>query len=240
MGLLETAASALVAVERRTEIAARNISNIQTPGYKREVAYSVIDSSLQSGNTNLRNQYAIPVVESVLFDNAAGLSDSGNPLDLALAGTGFLLLRDGERFYLSRGGQFRLDGNGALEDAQGRKVQQAGGGDLLLDTDSPQILADGAVISNGVPLGQIALVSAKDLATNDALRRPLTADAAFAMPELLNPGLRQGMLERSNVVLSDEMIGLIGSQRMAEAGAQMVRTYDGLMGQAIATFGRRS
>lgn len=240
MGLLETAASALVAVERRTEIAARNISNAQTPGYKREVAYAEIVAATQNGNVAAAPQSVTPIVESVISSRAAGLSDTGNALDLALAGEGFLLLRDGERFYLSRGGQFRLDGAGGLEDAQGRKVQQAGGGDLLIDTDTPQILADGAVLSNGVPLGQIAIVQGKELAGNDGLRRPIGADAALALPEVENPGLRQGMLERSNVVLSDEMVGLISNQRMAEAGAQMVRTYDGLLGQAIATFGRRS
>lgn len=240
MGLLETAASALVAVERRTEIAARNISNAQTPGYKREVAYAEIVAATQNGNVAAAPQSVTPIVESVISSRAAGLSDTGNALDLALAGEGFLLLRDGERFYLSRGGQFRLDGAGGLEDAQGRKVQQAGGGDLLIDTDTPQILADGAVLSNGVPLGQIAIVQGKELAGNDGLRRPISADAALALPEVENPGLRQGMLERSNVVLSDEMVGLISNQRMAEAGAQMVRTYDGLLGQAIATFGRRS
>lgn len=240
MGLLETAASALVAVERRTEIAARNISNAQTPGYKREVAYAEIVAATQNGNVAAAPQAVTPIVESVISSRAAGLSDTGNALDLALAGEGFLLLRDGERFYLSRGGQFRLDGAGGLEDAQGRKVQQAGGGDLLIDTDTPQILADGAVLSNGVPLGQIAIVQGKELSGNDGLRRPISADAALALPEVENPGLRQGMLERSNVVLSDEMVGLISNQRMAEAGAQMVRTYDGLLGQAIATFGRRS
>jgi flagellar basal body rod protein FlgG len=234
MGLLETAASALVAVERRTEIAARNISNAQTPGYKREVAYAEIVAATQNGNVAGVPQAVMPVVASVISSGAAGLGDTGNALDLALAGEGYMLLRAGENFYLSRGGQFRLDGEGGLEDAQGRKVQQTGGGDLLIDTDSPQIL------SNGVPLGQIAIVQGKELTGNDALRRPMTADAAQALPEVQNPGLRQGMLERSNVVLSDEMVGLISNQRMAEAGAQMVRTYDGLLGQAVATFGRRS
>lgn len=240
MGLLETAASALLAVERRTEIAARNISNAQTPGYKREVAYAEIVAATQNGNVAVAPQAVTPRVESVISSGPAALSDTGNPLDLALAGDGFILLRDGESFYLSRGGQFRLDGEGGLEDAQGRKIQQAGGGDLLIDTDSPQILPDGAVLSNGVPLGQIAIVQGRELRGNDALRRPMTADAVQALADVQNPGLRQGMLERSNVVLSDEMVGLISNQRMAEAGAQMVRTYDGLLGQAVATFGRRS
>jgi flagellar basal-body rod protein FlgF len=239
MGLLETAASALVAVERRTEIAARNIANAQTPGYKREIAYAEIVAATQSTSNAVATAAALPVTGSVVPAGPAGLSDTGHALDLAIAGEGFMLLRDGDRFYLSRGGQFRLDGEGRLEDTQGRKVQQVGGGDLLIDMTSPQILADGAVLSNGVPLGQVALVRSEGLTGTDLLRRPLTAEAALALPSVESPGLRQGMLEQSNVVLSDELVGLISNQRMAEAGAQMIRTYDGLLGQAVATFGRR-
>lgn len=239
MGLLETASSALVAVERRTEIAARNIANVQTPGYKREIAYAEIVAATQSTSNAMATTAALPVTGSIVPAGPAGLSDTGNALDLAIAGEGFMLLRNGDRFYLSRGGQFRLDGEGGLEDTQGRKVQQVGGGDLLIDTASPQILADGAVLSNGVPLGQVALVRSEGLTGNDLMRRPLTAEAVLALPSVESPGLRQGMLEQSNVVLSDELVGLISNQRMAEAGAQMIRAYDGLLGQAVATFGRR-
>ena len=46
------------------------------------------------------------------------------------------------------------------------------------------------------------------------------------------------MLESSNVVLSDEMVALMANTRQAEGGAQLVRLYDQLIGQAITTFAR--
>ena len=236
MGLLETAAATLIGAERRTEIAARNISNAQTPGYKREVAYSEIVAAADRA----WSKAAQPVTLSVTNSVAGVLTDTGNPLDLAVSGDGYLLLRAGERFYLSRGGQFRRDSEGTLEDAQGRKVQQAGGGDLVLDTDTPDILIDGAVFADGVPVGNLATYRPDASLKPQDLQAGLSAEQAMALAESDAGGLRQGMLERSNVVLSDEMVGLIRNQRMGEAGAQMVRAYDELIGQAVATFGRRS
>lgn len=42
MGLLETAAATLVDGERRINAAARNVNNVNTPGYKREATFSQI------------------------------------------------------------------------------------------------------------------------------------------------------------------------------------------------------
>lgn len=234
MGLLQTAAAALISAERRTEIAARNIANAQTPGYKREVAYSEIAATTRAGD-DLR---AAPSTASVLRLAAGALTDAGGPLDLAIRGDAHVLVRGGDRFFLSRGGQFRRDAAGALVDGAGRILQQAGGGDVVLDDDAPEIQADGAILSAGTAVATIGLVAvtADEIAAG---RAGLTADQALALPEATTSELRQGMLEGSNVVLSDEMTGLIRNQRFGEGGAQLVRAYDQLLGQAVATFGKR-
>lgn len=167
------------------------------------------------------------------------MTESGNALDIAIRGQGYLLLRSGEYFFLSRGGQFRRDRDGALSDGQGRIVQQAGGGDLVLDTDAPAILPDGTVLSDKVPIGAIGLYSADPSIDAESFRAGMSGNAAAALRESDAAEIAQGMIERSNVVLSDEMIGLMRAQRLAEAGAQLVRAYDQLTGQAVSTFGRR-
>ncbi len=236
MGLIEAATAAITGAERRIEVASKNIANVQTPGYKREISYTEISESVANGRFD---QIAHPVTRSAIFTEQAVLTETGGRLDLAIRGEGYLLLRAGDRFFLARGGQFKRDPEGALVDGQGRVVQQAGGGDLVIDTDTPEILTDGTVLSDGVPVGGVGLYAAAADVGSDAFRAGLSADRAIA----LTPGdageIVQAMVERSNVVLSDEMIGLVRTQRMAEAGAQLVRAYDQLIGQAISTFGRR-
>jgi hypothetical protein len=64
------------------------------------------------------------------------------------------------------------------------------------------------------------------------------SDNLMAMPEALGSELRQGMLERSNVTLSDEMVEMMRAQRQVESGAQLVRAFDRLLNQAVSTFSR--
>lgn len=236
MGLLEVAGAALVGAERRTEIAARNIANAQTPGYKREVAYSEIAAPAGAPGTSGEG---LPITRAALQTAAGALTDTDRPLDLAIRGDGYLLVRDGDRFFLSRGGQLSRDAEGALVDGNGRIVQQAGGGDLILDTDIPEIRPDGAIFSQGVQVGEISLVAATPELLAQA-RAGLPEDQAIALAASGTGELRQGMLEGSNVVLSDEMVGLMRNQRLGEGGAQLIRAYDELIGQAVATFGRKS
>src|SRR3990170_363878 len=127
MGLLGTAVSALSGAERRIEIAARNVANASTPAYKREVAFAEIVEAATPGGQPGSSEIRTGSVRS--FGQAA-LIESGSPLDLAIDGEGFVLVRQDERLFVSRGGQFRMAGDGRLIDADGRSLQQAGGGDL--------------------------------------------------------------------------------------------------------------
>src|SRR5688572_8619637 len=114
MGLLGTAVSALSGAERRIEIAARNIANVTTPGYKREIAFAEI---VGAATPNQRSEAIEPRTLSVRNRDQAMLVEGGNPLDLAIDGAGFVLVRQDERLFASRGGQFRMAADGRVIDA---------------------------------------------------------------------------------------------------------------------------
>lgn len=226
MGLLETAAAALIGGERRTEIVARNISNVQTPGYKREIAYAEAADVAVMRST--------PDVNGYTVEAQGVLKETGRSLDIALEGAAHVALRDGDQYVFSRGGSFQRTSDGLLADVFGRVLQQPGGGDVLIETDNPEILENGTVLDGGVPVATIAMI---DLPLG-AARTRMSWDEFSAQPEGTVSALRQGMLEGSNVVLSDEMIEIMQTQRIAESGAQIIRTYDQLMSQAITAFGK--
>jgi flagellar basal body rod protein FlgG len=232
MGLLGTAVSALSGAERRIEIVARNVANATTPGYKREVAFAEIaDAVLPYGPLNSVE----PLIGSMRDLGQAILVESGNALDLAIDGEGFVLVRQGERLFASRGGQFKLATDGRVIDADGRSLQQAGGGDLLVEAGVMAIHADGKVMVDEVPMGAVGFYASEALERADWFAG-IPLEHAGGLEENEASELRQGMLERSNVALSDEMVGLMQSQRMAEAAAQLIRTYDQLTASAAATF----
>lgn len=229
MGLFEVASATLSGAERRIEIAARNVANASTPGYKREVAFTELSVA--------PNGYAQTAVLSARQQDQGVLVESGNPLDLAVNGEAFVLVRDGERFVPSRGGMFKVGADGAVTDAVGRVLQQAGGGDLLLERGDPVIHPDGTVVADDVPTGAIGLYDAGALGTFDP-EAGLSGAQLAGLVESEAAELRQGMVERSNVALADEIVGLMQTQRQGEGAAQIIRAYDQLIGQAATTFGR--
>lgn len=229
-GLIESASGILAASEQRVEAAAQNVSNASTPGYKRQITFAetlMRTAPAQGSAASLRDA---PVQLHITQDHAQGkLRETGNPLDLAIFGPGYVQLRDGDRITYSRGGAFAIGPDGTLVDDSGRVLQQAGGGDLTLGGTNPQIMGDGSVIENGLPVAAIALFE------TDNPRAPFTHSA---MHEATASTIRQGQLESANVVMSDEMVAMMSATRQAESGARLVQFYDQLIGQAITTFSR--
>ncbi len=118
----------------------------------------------------------------------------------------------------------------------GRVLQQAGGGDLTLSGNLIEILADGTVLEDGLPTARVALLEASDANALLAAGGAKFLGDSAGMADAENSTVRQGFLESSNVVTSDEMLSLMASTREAESGAKLAQFYDQLMGQAIATF----
>ncbi|MCX8475451.1 MAG: flagellar hook basal-body protein [Sphingomonas sp.] len=228
-GLIESAAAILSASERRLEIAAHNVANVSTPGYKRSVGFSRILASMQESNT-------VPDIAERRDFIQGKLISSGNPFDLAINGDGFFQVRAGEQLLYTRQGQFRRAENGTIVSAQGHVLQQAGGGDLVLEDAAVTILDDGAVLEDGRPVARIGLSVPAGGAALDAVGESHFA-AGGAMEEVAEPSIRQGMLESSNVSMGDEMVTTMAAMRQAEGGARLVQVYDELMGRALTTLG---
>ena len=217
---------------QRIDSAAINVANVSTPGFKRQLRPS--DRSSDRADTRFD-----AALTRLRVDLGAGkLTETGRPLDLAINGDGFFQLRAGDTLVYSRQGGFARDAEGRVVTPQGYALQQAGGGDLVLDTAAVSVAADGTVLDGDRPLGRIAVFQAggaDDVTAVDGSIFEIGADAATALDA---PSLRQGALEASNVSLGNEMVGMMSALRGAETGARLVQVYDDLMGKAISTFGQ--
>lgn len=232
MQITEIAAQILSRAEARAEIAAQNITNASTPGYRRRIGFSELVAPQAAGAAGDAGRVAAAA------DFTPGqLIETGNPTDIAIAGPGFFAVRARDTILYTRQGQFRRDADGRLATAQGLVLQSVDGGDVVVGSEPFEVAPDGVMTRRGAPLARISLVDFDD-------RNALTATeaGAFSAGEaeprpVAAPTLRQGMLESSNVSMGDEMVAMMEAVRRAETGQRLVTTYDDLMGRALNLFG---
>ena len=249
-GAFHIAAIGLEAQQRALDTIANNISNVNTPAFKRSgVRFSemlatradpaVVRSDLGDGAVSPAG-----VTADTLFmlEEAGKLEATGRPYDLAIDGQGFIeVMGAAGETLLWRGGGLKVGEDGLLATAKGLPLKAA----ITVPDDATtiEIGADGVVRAKvgeaePVEIGQIMLVKADDGA---ALQR---LDGGFYRAEegarLLDaqPGedgvglLVQGSIEGSNVELTAEMVQLMMVQRSYAANAQIVQAADQLMGLA--------
>lgn len=231
--ITEVAAQILSRAERRAEVAAQNITNASTPGYRRRIGF---DEALAANAPSFAPAAA---ARDVMDFTAGQLGTTGNPTDFAIAGDGFFAVRSDDATLYTRQGQFRRDETGRLVTADGLALQTLDGGDLIVGDGDFQVSADGVVTRGGEAIGRIALYDFDDRNAL-ALQRAGVFTAGAAEPvRVEQPGIRQGMLEGSNVNTGDEMVAMMEAVRRAETGQRLVNTYDDLMGRALNLFGQQ-
>lgn len=235
MQITEIAGQILARAERRAEVAAQNITNASTPGYRRRISFSELMNAGGTSGAAPGQQH-----EAVAADFTAGqLRQTGGATDLAIAGEGFFIVRSDDATLYTRQGQFHRDDTGRLVTAQGLALQNMDGGDVVVGDGPFQVAADGTVTRGGEPLARIAVVDFDDrhaLVPGDG--GAFAADAAEPRP-FQGAVVRQGMLEGSNVNTGDEMVAMMEAVRRAETGQRLVTTYDDLMGRALNLFGQQ-
>jgi len=229
--LIEIGGIILSQAEGRAEIAAQNISNITTPGYKRRVSFEKVIASTDS---NTPQNTAL----SLTTDFSPGKPmETGDPYNLAISGKGFFVVRSADSLVYTRQGQFRRDADGRVVTADGLALQTDDGADLIVKTDAFKVASDGVVTENGAPVARLALMDIADPSLTRAVAGGFSApDEAVAKAQ--GASIRQGALESSNVSTADEMVAVMQAVRRAETGQRIIGAYDDLMGRALSTFGQ--
>ncbi|MBN2706395.1 MAG: flagellar hook basal-body protein, partial [Deltaproteobacteria bacterium] len=172
-----TALSGALANERRQEITANNLANVNSGGFRREVPlFSVVydevsrpDGPVRAGAAKVEHNCFVRHSRNWIDFQTGKMVDTGNPLDVALSGDGFFALKraaDGQVYY-SRDGHFRVDQERRLTAMNGDLLLAAGEEDLPIElvSDNPGAAIDikigksGDVLVGGQPLGVLRLVT---------------------------------------------------------------------------------
>jgi flagellar basal-body rod protein FlgF len=231
MGWVDSASLMISNAMQRVEISAHNVANITTPGFK---AYSGV------GFQRLVDAAAAmsPANRSLTVNFADGkLQNTGNPLDLAISGDGFFVVRSSAGTFYTRNGQFRRDADGNLVLGDGL-VLQSNTGDVNLQSSNIRVLLDGTVLDNGEAVSHIAVARFDDVSSLEPIGGGLFRAASGSTMSGEDARIEQGMLETSNVSTADEMLTIMSAMRSAECGQHLVQAYDDLMGRVITAFGQ--
>ena len=187
---LFTAVTGLQAFQRRLDVIANNVANVNTVGFRgsRVLFGDLFSQTLEGasapegtfGGTN-PSQVGLGVgVATIDVDHTQGsLTATGFSSDLAIQGAGMFILNDGGSNTFTRDGSFSLNANGFLIDpATGLFVQGFG-----LDDDG-NLDIQSEVGNLQIPLGGAAIVQATTLTT---LVGNLSADASIGDPLAIPP-----------------------------------------------------
>ncbi len=231
-------ASAMISQNRNLNVISNNMANVSTPGYKSDqyIASTFKEEVLyRSGNITPDRKTAIGTTARIQATNAritsyeqGALDPTGSALDLAINGDGFFTVQTEDGIVYSRNGSLITDDEGYLAiPGVGRILGNNGA--IRLDTDDIIINEDGSIWGkeNGTNYGTIRLTNFTDYSQiikgdNGTFTQ---GEATEAQP---NAVIKQGMVERSNSNMVDEMTSMMSAQRSLQAAAQLFKMYDQL------------
>lgn len=212
------ACAGLIARTNALEIAANNLANINSTGYKaqREYFSSLVADAAANANPLNRAVNDFGVLGGARVDLAPGnMERTSNELDVAVEGNGFLEIqtRNGKRY--TRDGNFMLTADRQLQTQNGDQVLSNQGQPIQVPAGKVSISADGTIsVDNNVvaKLGLVELPGANLLPEGAA---NFIAQGGTVKPAT-SSSLRQGMLESSNLNAVSASVGLITIQRHAD------------------------
>ncbi|RDE10376.1 flagellar basal-body rod protein FlgF [Pelagibacterium lacus] len=230
-----------MALRRQLDVVANNVANINSTGFKAEallfeeyIMPVAADRSFPGGSQQLSYVHDW----ATLHDMQPGsFTQTGNPLDVALTGQGFLTVQGPEGIRYTRNGALEIDADGVLVTQNGYPVLSEGGNTIVFNPDEIDIAitADGVISTNAGAKGRLGVV---EFADPQELTR--TGDTMFAGSTPMaaqSTRVVQGSLERSNVSGVAAMTEMIRVTQAYTSLADLMNKQDELRRSAIQRLG---
>ncbi len=245
---LYTAASSMDVLEKKTNIRANNLANVNTNGFKKSesITGAFPEMLLSRIEADKKNQEVGELstgsyIENSFKDMSQGsFQQTGNKLDFAIEGEGFFVIETdaGQRY--TRDGNFTLNSESELVTQSGNYVLDSEGERIqLIPGQDFRINAKGDItFNNGLQGAQINIV---DFAEESQLIQEgdnLYAVQAGAGQVESQAVVAQGYLESSNVKIVEEMAKMIKTTRHYESNQKVISSIDNSLDKVINEVGR--
>ena len=232
------ALSRLMSQQRAMDVVANNIANADTPGYKTQhVQFSDWLLRTEEPSEGGEGTLAFTQDRATWRDSSAGaLTHTGEPLDLALGGTGYFQVQTGNGIRLTRAGRFAIQSDGTVGDSAGNPLLDDRGTPIRIGANDRQITvsANGTIQTENGTLGKIGVVTPDDenhlVPEGSHLLRADTPTNPLGQPQIV-----QGALESSNVQPITEMTRMMQMEREFQFMTQFVQSESDRQQSAIDT-----
>ncbi|MGL4986853.1 MAG: flagellar basal-body rod protein FlgF [Treponemataceae bacterium] len=248
-----TGASGMNAQQNRLDVISNNLANVDTTGYKRDVAVSKNFSELLLRRMNDDGVYKIPfgsadaspiigkvglgveTNESFTIHEQGSFKQTSNNPDMALQGEGFFAVNtpQGERY--TRNGNFLVGREGILETKEGLPVLGENGlifvddRDFKVNIDGIITFTDTGEVADRLKLVRFDNERYLQKQGSSLYGATETSGEAFIAEDNLRPGIIQGYVETANVNVVTEMVQMIEVNRAYEANQKSIQTQDTMM-----------
>lgn len=232
------------AQSKRLETIANNLANVDTAGFKPDVAtfQARFAEAIQRGDDRAGSKSpndlggGVKVIETRTNFAAGQLRRTGQDSDLAIIGDGFFQIDGGDgQTYLTRAGDLQVDSTGKLVTADGaRPVLNASGGAITLAPTLPWSVSSRGLITQGDTATPLALVQPESLDTLTKVGANLfRADAGvIPVPETARE-VRPGYLEMSGANATQQMMAMIETSRAFEANTRLIQNQDQMISNLV-------
>lgn len=253
---LQISASGVMTAMYRQDVFASNLANMDTVGFKPDSPQQVfrLDVRREDGVANLPSNALLEKLGGGVLINPnrisfrqGALRSTGNALDVAIQGDGFLAVRDvadtgGDRLRFSRDGRLTLDRSGTLVMASnGMPVLDTQGQPIRLDPRATVAIdGDGSVRQGGELVARLQLVDFDDRSgLSKAGHGLFTASTDTLATRTPATGtVRQFHVEESAVDEVRALLQMTSAAREVDANVALIQQHDRLMERAIASLGR--
>jgi flagellar basal-body rod protein FlgG len=247
------AKTGLDAQQTQLDVIANNLANVGTAGFKksRAVFEDLIYQTLRQPGAQSTQQTQLPTglqigtgvrpVATERIFTQGNLTQSGNQLDVAISGQGFLQVSmpDGTMAY-TRDGSLHQDSQGQLVTSSGYPLSPSI--TIPANAQSVTIGTDGIVTvtqqgqAAATQVGTIQLANFINPSGLEARGENLNVEtSASGTPTTNAPGsnglgtLKQGYVETSNVNVVEELVNMIQTQRAYEIDSKAIQTSDQML-----------
>lgn len=231
------ALSRQMTLRRQLDVVSNNIANMNTTGFKQQ--RMLFTEFLE--RPGMHEQVSFVQDRAVVRDlTVGGLTQTGNPLDVALTGHGYFTVDTANGPRYTRAGNFRLNDQRQVVDGGGLPVLADNGQPITIPdgTRDIKVSGDGTVATELGPVAKLNIVTFKNEQLMTEVGAGLYVSDEEPQPAPADTKVAQGMLEGSNVKPVVEMTAMIDIQRQYQSNQRMIENEHERIRSAIQKLGR--